>query len=57
MLALLPEVDVFLPNEMEALSLARISVLDDAIGRLRTAGAGTVVVKAADHGAIAAQAS
>ncbi|MGZ4110490.1 MAG: carbohydrate kinase family protein, partial [Actinomycetota bacterium] len=57
LLALLPEVDVFLPNEMEALSLARISTVDDAIGRLRAAGAGTVVVKAAEQGATAAQAS
>ena len=57
LLATLPEVDVFLPNEMEALSLARISSVEEAIGRLRAAGAGTVVVKAADHGAIAAQAS
>jgi sugar/nucleoside kinase (ribokinase family) len=57
LLALLPDVDVFLPNEMEALSLSRISVVDDAVARLRTAGAGTVVVKTADHGATAAQAS
>jgi sugar/nucleoside kinase (ribokinase family) len=57
LLALLPEVDVFLPNEVEALSLARISVIDDAIGRLRSSGAGTVVVKSAARGAAAAQAS
>ena len=45
LMALLPEIDVFLPNEMEALSMARISVVEDAIARLRSAGAGTVVVK------------
>ena len=57
LLALLPDVDVFLPNEVEALSLARISVVDDAIGRLRSSGAGTVVVKSAARGAVAGQAS
>ena len=57
LMALLPEIDVFLPNEMEALSLARISSLDDAVARLRSAGAGTVVVKAAARGVIGAQAS
>jgi len=56
-MALLPEVDVFLPNEMEALSIARISEVEQAIARLRSAGAGTVVVKTAERGAIAAQAS
>jgi sugar/nucleoside kinase (ribokinase family) len=56
-LALLPEVDVFLPNEMEALSIARISDVEQAIGRLRSAGAGTVVVKTAERGAIAGQAT
>ena len=49
-MALLPEVDVFLPNEVEALSMARISVVEDAIARLRSAGAGTVVVKTAGAG-------
>ncbi len=57
LLALLPEVDVFLPNEVEALSLARISVVDDAIARLRSSGAGTVVVKTGGHGSVGAQAS
>jgi sugar/nucleoside kinase (ribokinase family) len=56
LMALLPEVDVFLPNEVEALSMARISVVDDAIVRLRSSGAGTVVVKTAGQGAVAAQA-
>jgi sugar/nucleoside kinase (ribokinase family) len=51
---LLPQVDVFLPNEMEALSLARISDLDRAIARLRNAGAETVVVKLAGNGAVGA---
>jgi sugar/nucleoside kinase (ribokinase family) len=57
LLALLPEIDVFLPNEVEALSLARISVIEDAIARLRSGGAGTVVVKTAGQGAVGAQAS
>ncbi len=57
LLALLPDVDVFLPNEVEALSLARISVIEDAIARLRSGGAGTVVVKTAAHGVVGAQAS
>ncbi|MGZ5299247.1 MAG: carbohydrate kinase family protein [Actinomycetota bacterium] len=57
LMALLPEVDVFLPNEVEALSMARISVVEDAIARLRSSGAGTVVVKSAGRGAVAAQAS
>ncbi len=57
LLALMPEIDVFLPNEMEALSLARISTIEDAIVRLRTAGAGTVVVKAADRGVVGVQAN
>ncbi len=56
LLALLPEVDIFLPNEIEALSLARISEVDEAIVRLRAAGAGAVVVKEADQGSIAARA-
>jgi len=56
LMALLPEVDVFLPNEVEALSMARISVVEDAIARLRSSGAGTVVVKTAGQGAVAAQA-
>lgn len=57
LLALLPEIDVFLPNEVEALSLARISVIEDAIARLRSSGAGTVVVKTAGQGSVGAQAS
>ncbi len=56
LMALLPEVDVFLPNEVEALSLARISVVEDAIARLRSSGAGTVVVKTAAQGSVGAQA-
>ncbi len=56
LMALLPEVDVFLPPEVEALSMARISVVEDAIARLRSSGAGTVVVKTAGQGAVAAQA-
>jgi sugar/nucleoside kinase (ribokinase family) len=36
--------------------MARISVVEDAIARLRSSGAGTVVVKTAGQGAVAAQA-
>ena len=50
---LLTQVDVFLPNEMEAMRLARISDLDQAVERLG-ARAGLVVVKAGGRGAIAA---
>jgi sugar/nucleoside kinase (ribokinase family) len=50
---LLAEVDVFLPNQMEALSLAHISELDQAASRLRRAGAGVVVVKLDTEGALA----
>jgi sugar/nucleoside kinase (ribokinase family) len=57
LMALLPEVDVFLPNEVEALSMARISVVEDAIARLRSSGVGTVVVKTAAQGSVGAQAS
>jgi sugar/nucleoside kinase (ribokinase family) len=49
---LLPRVDVFLPNAMEAMSMARISNLDDAVGRLR-AMASMVVVKNGPDGAVA----
>lgn len=56
-MGLLAEVDVFLPNEMEALSIARISEIEQAIARLRSVGAGTVVVKTAERGAIGAHAS
>jgi sugar/nucleoside kinase (ribokinase family) len=57
LLRLLASVDVFLPNEMEALSLAHISELDRAIARLREAGAGVVVVKRDGDGAVAADGS
>ncbi|MFN8233722.1 MAG: sugar kinase [Actinomycetota bacterium] len=54
---LLPSVDVFLPNEMEALSLARTSELARAIAVFREAGAGVVAVKRDGQGAIGADAS
>jgi sugar/nucleoside kinase (ribokinase family) len=57
LLRLLPSVDVFLPNEMEALSLAHISELDRAIATLREAGAGVVAVKRDGQGAVGADAS
>jgi sugar/nucleoside kinase (ribokinase family) len=50
---LLGEVDVFLPNEMEAMRLARISDLDQAVARLG-ARASMVVVKTGERGAVAA---
>jgi sugar/nucleoside kinase (ribokinase family) len=57
LLRLLSSVDVFLPNEMEALSLAHISDLDLAIATLREAGAGVVAVKRDGQGAVGADAS
>ena len=54
LMALLPQIDIFLPNGMEAMRLARISDLDQAIARLRSAQ--MVVVKAGPEGAIAARA-
>jgi sugar/nucleoside kinase (ribokinase family) len=52
--ALLPQIDIFMPNAMEAMSLARISDLNEAIARLRTSP--LVVVKAGADGAIVARA-
>ena len=49
---LLPRVDVFLPNAMEAMSIGHISNLDDAVGRLR-AMVSMVVVKNGSDGAVA----
>jgi sugar/nucleoside kinase (ribokinase family) len=49
---LLPQIDIFLPNAMEAMRLARISDLSEAIVRLRSSP--LVVVKAGADGAIAA---
>ncbi len=51
LMKLLAVVDVFLPNAMEAYSIGHISELDEAIARLREAGAGTVVVKLDSGGA------
>lgn len=53
-LDLLPQIDIFMPNAMEAMRLARISDLTQAIARLRTSP--LVVVKAGPDGAIAGQA-
>lgn len=52
LLALLPRVDVFMPNAMEAMSIAHISDLDQAVSRLR-AHASMVVVKNGAAGAVA----
>jgi sugar/nucleoside kinase (ribokinase family) len=57
LLRLLASVDVFLPNEMEALSLAHISELDRAIAILREAGAGVVAVKRDGEGVVGADAA
>jgi sugar/nucleoside kinase (ribokinase family) len=52
LMRLLPRTDVFLPNAMEAMSLARISNLDEAVRRLR-AETSMVVVKHGAGGSIA----
>ncbi|MEX1264090.1 MAG: carbohydrate kinase family protein [Actinomycetota bacterium] len=51
--ALLPAIDVLLPNEAEAALLAHTSDLDSAIASLRSRGP-ILAVKAGDRGAIAA---
>jgi sugar/nucleoside kinase (ribokinase family) len=51
LLGLLPKIDVFLPNAVEATSLARTSDLDLAVQRLR-AQTPAVVVKDGDNGAL-----
>jgi sugar/nucleoside kinase (ribokinase family) len=55
LMELLPHVDVFLPNEMEALRLAHISDMGEAVTRLR-ARAPCVVIKRGDRGALGARA-
>jgi sugar/nucleoside kinase (ribokinase family) len=55
LLDLLSSIDVFMPNAMEAMRLARISDLEEAIARLRDR-APMVVVKRGDQGAIASSA-
>ncbi len=54
LLALLPQVDIFMPNAMEAMRLARISDLHEAVARLRQAP--MVVVKMGADGAMAVRA-
>ncbi len=53
LIELLPQIDVFLPNEMEALRLAHISDVGEAVRRLR-ARAPFLVIKRGDRGALAA---
>lgn len=55
LMELLPNIDVFLPNEMEALRLAHISDVDEAVSRLR-ARAPFLVIKRGDRGALGARA-
>jgi sugar/nucleoside kinase (ribokinase family) len=55
LMELLPQVDVFLPNEMEALRLAHISDMNEAVSRLR-ARAPFVVIKRGERGALGARA-
>ena len=50
---LLPQIDIFLPNEMEALRLAHISDVGEAVRRLR-ARSPFVVMKRGDRGALGA---
>jgi sugar/nucleoside kinase (ribokinase family) len=52
---LLSQIDVFLPNEMEALRLAHISEIGEAVRRLR-ARAPFVVIKRGERGALGARA-
>jgi sugar/nucleoside kinase (ribokinase family) len=52
LMRLLPRLDVFLPNAMEAMRMTHISDLDTAIARLR-AHTSMVVIKNGGHGAIA----
>ena len=52
LMRLLPRLDVFLPNAMEAMRLAHISDLDTAIARLR-AHTSIVVIKDGGSGAVA----
>lgn len=49
---ILSSVDLFLPNEDEALAITDSSHLDDALNRLCSACAGTVVIKRGSKGAI-----
>jgi sugar/nucleoside kinase (ribokinase family) len=52
LMRLLPRLDVFLPNAMEAMRMARISDLDEAVARLR-AHTSMVVIKNGGAGALA----
>ena len=52
LMRLLPRLDVFLPNAMEAMRMTHISDLDTAIGRLR-AHTSMVVIKNGGSGAVA----
>jgi sugar/nucleoside kinase (ribokinase family) len=52
LMRLLPRLDVFMPNAMEAMRMARISELDQAIARLR-AHTSMVVIKNGGSGAVA----
>ena len=55
LLALLPDLDVFLPNEAEALRIARSTTVEDAAARLRSRrGRPIVVIKRGPDGALAA---
>ncbi len=55
LMELLPQIDVFLPNEMEALRLAHISDVGEAVRRLR-ARAPFLVIKRGEKGALGARA-
>ena len=56
-LSLLVETDVFLPNHQEAQALTGLVDPRAAAAALNRAGAGTVVVKCGEHGAVACSAS
>jgi sugar/nucleoside kinase (ribokinase family) len=54
LLDLLPLVDIFLPNEPEALALARASQVEEALSCLAEHCSGWVVLKRGKHGVVSA---
>ena len=50
--ALLPQTDIFMPNEAEALRIAGAPGLEEALARLRVLGANVVTIKRGSRGAL-----